>query len=82
MERLRQKRPRFVLKAQEYDEQKKRALERDGWKCQCCGSPKNLQVHHLVSRGRLGSDVLSNMMTLCAACHRRQHSNLGSNCGG
>jgi 5-methylcytosine-specific restriction protein A len=73
MERLRQKRPRFVLKAQEYDELKKRVLERDGWKCQCCGSPKDLQVHHLVRRSKQGSDELNNLMTLCASCHRQQH---------
>jgi 5-methylcytosine-specific restriction endonuclease McrA len=82
MERLRQKRPRFALRAQEYDELKKRVLKRDGWKCQCCGSAKNLYVHHLVSRSHLGSDVLGNLMTLCAGCHRRLHSNLGRNFDG
>jgi 5-methylcytosine-specific restriction endonuclease McrA len=76
MERLRQKRPRLVLKPEEYDELGNRVLDRDGWKCQCCGSSMNLQVHHLVRRSQLGSDVLENLMTLCADCHHRQHNNI------
>src|ERR1039457_4803148 len=74
MERLRQKRPRLVLEPEEYDQLKKRVLQRDGWKCQCCGSPKNFHVNHLVSRSPLGSDVIDNLMTLCASCHRQQHN--------
>jgi 5-methylcytosine-specific restriction enzyme A len=76
MERLRQKRPRLVLKQEEYNELKTVVLDRDGWKCQWCGSSEkeNLQVHHLLSRSRLGSDELENLMTLCANCHRRQHN--------
>ena len=74
MERLRQKRPRVALKSDEYDRLKMRVLERDGWKCQCCGSPTNLHVHHLLYRSRLGADALDNLITLCASCHRRQHT--------
>jgi 5-methylcytosine-specific restriction endonuclease McrA len=73
MERLRQKRPRVVLKPEEYDQLRTHVLQRDGWKCQCCGISKNLEVHHLVHRGQLGSDESENLITLCAACHRRQH---------
>ena len=29
-----------------------RVLDRDGWKCQKCGSLENLQVHHKVKRSR------------------------------
>ena len=74
MERLRQKRPRLILKQEEYDELKTVVLDRDGWKCQCCGSSENLQVHHLLHRSRLGPDELENLITLCANCHRRQHN--------
>jgi len=73
MERLRQKRPRLVLNPEDYEELGNRILNRDGWKCQCCGSGKDLQVHHLVRRSQLGSDTLENLMTLCAGCHRRVH---------
>lgn len=53
--------------------QKKRLeiMQRDGWKCCCCGSAdKNLQVHHLVYRKIdpwAYADVL--YQTLCEECH-------------
>lgn len=73
MEGLRQKRPRLVLKHEDYGQLKNRVLNRDGWKCQCCGSRKDLHVHHLVRRSQLGPDALENLMTLCSGCHRRVH---------
>ncbi len=76
MEGLRQKRPRLVLGVKEYKNLKDRVLERDGWKCQCCGSRMNLQIHHLVRRSQLGSDEANNLMTLCACCHHRLHNKL------
>jgi 5-methylcytosine-specific restriction endonuclease McrA len=74
MKSLRQKRPRLVLKHEDYGELRNRVLDRDGWKCQGCGSSVNLQVHHFVRRSQLGSDVLENLITLCVDCHRRQHN--------
>ena len=47
MEKLRQKRARVKLGREEYDELRRRVLERDSWRCQICGSLKDLQVHHL-----------------------------------
>jgi hypothetical protein len=38
MGRLRQKQPRLVLNQEEYDQLKARVLDRDGWKCQSCGT--------------------------------------------
>jgi hypothetical protein len=35
---------------------KESGVERDSWRCQECGSFKNLQVHHLRPRGRLGTE--------------------------
>jgi 5-methylcytosine-specific restriction endonuclease McrA len=73
MEKLRQKRPRVVLVPEKYSQLRTRILQRDGWKCQSCGSPINLQVHHMRFRGRLGSDVPDNLITLCADCHSKEH---------
>lgn len=73
---LRQKQPRLVLNEEEYDQLKKYVLNRDGWKCQDCGTSANLQVHHLLYRSRLGSDEAINLITLCVKCHRRRHSKL------
>ena len=74
METLRQRRPRLILEPEEYDALKRRVLERDRWRCQCCGSQMNLQVHHLARRGQLGSDVIENLITLCAVCHHLHHN--------
>ena len=73
MEELRQKRPRLALALEEYDQLSMRVFQRDSWKCQCCGSAAALQAHHLQYRGRLGSDLLDNLITLCADCHAREH---------
>ena len=73
MERLRQKQPRRTLTSAAYDRLRTLVLERDGWKCQSCGSQTILQVHHLVYRSHLGADELNNLKTLCADCHRRLH---------
>jgi len=74
---LRQKRPRIKLSSEAYELLKNQVLERDGWRCQKCGSFENLQVHHLEARSRLGHDTMTNLLTLCAVCHRKSHWNLG-----
>ena len=54
----------------------KLVLERDGWRCQKCGSLENLQVHHKIKRSRQGDDALENLVTLCAYCHMAEHRHL------
>src|SRR6266851_8067027 len=71
--RLRQKQPRLKLDPEEYTTVRRRVLERDGWRCQECGSMEILQVHHMKPRSRLGDDVLYNLITLCVDCHRKSH---------
>jgi 5-methylcytosine-specific restriction endonuclease McrA len=66
--RLRQKQPRVKLEPKEYTLIRKRVLERDGWRCRDCGSVNKLQVHHLKPRSGLGSDTMTNLITLCALC--------------
>ena len=70
---LRQRQPRFKLKPKEYAIVRKRVFERDGWRCQQCGSMKNLQVHHIKRRSQLGGDVMPNLITLCVICHEKRH---------
>lgn len=56
--------------------QKKRLLilERDGWKCLCCGDDKEqLQIHHLIySKGEPWDAPDENLETLCRSCHERR----------
>jgi hypothetical protein len=49
---------------------------RDNFRCQECGvygpGKIELQVHHIIPRGRGGSDGLNNLTTLCKTCHEKQ----------
>ena len=75
MDRFCRKRPRLKLDPTTYNELRGQVLDRDGWRCQTCGSSRNLQVHHLRARSKLGDDALQNLITLCTECHARQHRN-------
>jgi 5-methylcytosine-specific restriction endonuclease McrA len=68
------KRPRIRLDAKAYHTQRKEILERDGWRCQACGSTAGLEVHHIQHRSQQGDDSDGNLMTLCADCHRATHA--------
>jgi len=68
------KQPRLRLDARSYGQLRKQVLERDGWRCQLCGSMKSLQVHHKRLRSHSGSDIEDNLITLCDRCHRLTHS--------
>jgi 5-methylcytosine-specific restriction endonuclease McrA len=41
---------------------RKRVLERDSWRCQECGSMKDLQVHRMKARSRLGGNLMQNLL--------------------
>ncbi len=73
MQKLRQKRPRLELNIEDYNLLRRRVLERDGWRCQTCGSSKDLNVHHLTKRSKLGDDADENLITLCTSCHTQVH---------
>ena len=73
MKGLRPRRPRVKLSPGSYVRLRRQVLERDGWRCQHCGSPRDPQVHHIHRRGRLGDDEEENLITLCAICHRSVH---------
>ena len=73
MKKVSRKSPRLRLDATSYTELQRQVLERDGWRCQVCGSMQRLQVHHLKFRSQSGGDVEQNLITLCAECHARMH---------
>ena len=62
--------------------QRQAALARDEQRCQMCGATQNLHVHHIRPFREFGyepgrnefyrqANVLENLVTLCASCHRR-----------
>jgi 5-methylcytosine-specific restriction endonuclease McrA len=67
------KRPRIKLPPDAYERVRLEVLNRDGWKCQNCGSSGNLQVHHQVFRSQAGDDSEFNLITLCNSCHSNEH---------
>jgi 5-methylcytosine-specific restriction endonuclease McrA len=77
MSTIRPKTPRLRLDANSYHELHRQVLERDGWRCQVCGSMQNLQVHHLKFRSHSGGDTEQNLITLCTECHERAHQKFG-----
>jgi len=53
-----------------------KALERDNYSCQICGSTEKILVHHIdrTGRGSLNhNNNLDNLITLCRRCHIKEH---------
>ena len=48
-------------------------LEKDGGRCQGCGSSENLHVHHKTYE-RLGSELPDDIVTVCEVCHGFIHA--------
>jgi 5-methylcytosine-specific restriction endonuclease McrA len=74
MKNVRSKIRRLRLDTTNYRELQWQVLERDGWRCQACGSMQHLQVHHLKFRSHSGGDEEQNLITLCAQCHASAHA--------
>ena len=62
------------LDVDSYQRLRLQVLERDGWRCQICGSMTNLEVHHAQFRSRQGDYTERNLITLCLQCHKLRHS--------
>ena len=53
---------------------RRKALDRDGWRCGDCGKAGRLEVHHIQPLEAGGSEFeLSNLLTLCIDCHILRH---------
>jgi len=64
---------RVRLDSRRYRALHSQILQRDGWRCQSCGSMQNLLVHHALFRSHSGADVEDNLITLCANCRAQVH---------
>ena len=52
---------------------RKAIYRRDGYRCALCDSTKYLQIHHVIPRGRGGSNHVHNLICLCSDCHALAH---------
>ena len=59
-----------------WEELRKSALTRDGYKCGNCGGAIGLMVHHIVPLSKGGTNSLGNLRTLCEECHRKLHPHM------
>ena len=64
---------RIRLNADAYYRLRRKILERDGWRCQHCGSISGVEVHHTEHRSQGGSDCEENLIALCSECHALAH---------
>lgn len=64
---------RIFVKKEVYN----KVFERDKGKCQLCGTPFNLNEHHIVykSEDRKLINEPTNLIVLCIKCHALVHSN-------
>lgn len=69
---------RLTYYGKNWTEQREKALQRDGFKCQSCGDHRDervLQVHHIIPAKRFDvledANYLGNLVTLCVPCHHR-----------
>lgn len=53
--------------------ERKLIYRRDGWQCALCSSTQYLQIHHIVPRGKYGTNDPHNLITLCSKCHGEAH---------
>lgn len=52
---------------------RKAVYARDHYRCAICDSDRGIQIHHVVSRGRGGTNFPHNLITLCWRCHAIAH---------
>lgn len=63
-----------VIRSARWKVVRKRAKDRDGWKCVQCGARGRLEVDH-IQPVRTHPDLayeLTNLQTLCTPCHSRK----------
>ena len=61
------------LQSKEWQIVRRKRLQIDGYRCQMCGTGKNLQVHH-ISYEHLGQEKeIDDLVTLCKECHQKVH---------
>ncbi|USN96038.1 MAG: WYL domain-containing protein [Candidatus Nomurabacteria bacterium] len=63
---------RTVAQGSSWDLLRKDVLSRDSYRCTNCGSRSNLTVDHKVPLSLGGTNIMSNLATLCKDCHEHK----------
>lgn len=53
----------------EYRRNSRTAKQRAGYRCENCGSARNIETNHIIRPEHGGTHDLSNLQVLCADCH-------------
>ena len=64
---------RKYLQSEEWQIVRRKRLQIDGYKCQMCGTGKNLQVHHISYEHLEQEKEIDDLVTLCKECHKKVH---------
>ncbi|MFJ8041197.1 HNH endonuclease [Kitasatospora sp. NPDC096147] len=62
--------PRNLNRPRDAASRRSRALARDRFTCQLCGSRSELEVDHKTPVAQGGTWELDNLVTLCRSCHK------------
>ncbi len=62
-----------MISADLTNETRKAVYRRDNYRCALCDSDSGIQIHHIVPRGRGGTNFPHNLITLCWRCHAIAH---------
>ena len=65
-----------MLSAKIPNETRRAVYRRDGFRCALCDGTKGLQIHHVISRGKGGTNFPHNLITLCWRCHAVAHGTM------
>ena len=58
----------------QWERTRRQVLDAAGWRCEQCGSPIELEVHHVQPLDKGGAALaLDNLRALCRGCHIAAH---------
>lgn len=74
------------IRSDEWKQKEQERMNVDDNKCVMCGRPSEktrhgLQVHHITYNNLGNEDIMSDLVTLCAPCHKKMHNYLNRNRG-
>ena len=62
------------LSSARWERSRQAALKRAGWRCEVCGRPGRLEVHHKTPLHKGGHPwAADNLQVLCRGCHLSEH---------